>query len=61
MLDAEFVLEAGAAAALDAHAQHGARGLAFEDFTDTARGARTYRNVSHGLLPGAAIARAPAR
>ena len=37
-LDVEFVLEAGAAAALDADAQHGAIALGPEDFADAAGG-----------------------
>src|SRR5262245_2002633 len=36
MVDVEFVLEAGAAAALDADAQHGAVAFALEDFADAA-------------------------
>src|ERR1700674_4587397 len=37
-LDVEFVLKAGAAAALDADPQHGAVALALEDFADAAGG-----------------------
>src|SRR5205085_12547891 len=50
-LDVELVLEAGAAAALHADAQHGARRLAAQDRADLPRRPFGHVHVAHGLRP----------
>ena len=51
--EVEFVLEAGAAAALDGDAQHGAVAFGLEDFADAAGGPLADGDGSgHGMLSG---------
>src|SRR5512132_3838354 len=53
VVDVEFVLEAGAAAALDGDAQHGAVAFGLEDFADAAGGPLADGDGSgHGMLSG---------
>src|SRR5437870_2923094 len=53
VVDVELVLEAGAAAALDGDAQHGAVAFDFKDFADAAGGPLADGDGSgHGMLSG---------